>query len=251
MDRKLIEQYRLSLFGRMAMGVAHEVDNHLSVVIGFSEIIQIAASNTQKVTDSAGKILAAGERIAALIKRYSQYVRPHSPERECYAPAEMISDLLLFAKYDLGRNGSVVELPSPYPTGLLQGDRRDLALVILALLFNAAEAMAEKSGTISIGVSRDDAEWVFTISDMGPGIPRGSEEKVFEEDTPPGPSRSAPGWGCPSRGASSPMRGERSGSRTPPAGDAWRRSACPSNRGSRPAGWTGTWRITSSGRSTS
>jgi signal transduction histidine kinase len=181
MDRKLIEQYRLSLFGRMAMGVAHEVDNHLSVVIGFSEIIQITASNTQKVMDSAGKILTAGERIAGLIKRYSQYVRPHSPERECYAPAEMISDLLLFAKYDLGRNGSVVESPSSWPPGLIQGDRRDLALAILALLFNAAEAMAEKSGTISIGASRDDAEWVFTISDKGPGIPHGAEEKVFEE----------------------------------------------------------------------
>lgn len=197
MDRKLIEQYRLSLFGRMAMGVAHEVDNHLSVVIGFSEIIQITASNTQKVLDSAGKILSAGEKIAALIKRYSQYVRPHSPEREAYAPAELISDLLLFAKYDLGRGGNIVELPSSYPDGLIQGDRRDLGLAILALLFNAAEAMEEKGGAISIGVLRDDTAWVFSIADKGPGIPRGSEEKVFEEGYTTRPEPFRTGMGLP------------------------------------------------------
>ena len=37
MDRNVVERYRLALFGRMVMGVAHEVDNHLSVVLGFSE----------------------------------------------------------------------------------------------------------------------------------------------------------------------------------------------------------------------
>ena len=43
MDRNVVEQYRLALFGRMVMGVAHEIDNHLSVVLGFSELIQLAA----------------------------------------------------------------------------------------------------------------------------------------------------------------------------------------------------------------
>ncbi|MDO8944129.1 MAG: hypothetical protein Q7U75_13155, partial [Desulfobacterales bacterium] len=93
MDRKTIEVYRLSLFGRMAMGLAHEVDNHLSVVIGFAEIIQISASNEQKVLASAGKILTAGEKIAALVKQHSLYVRPHSPEREFFAPGEIIPEL--------------------------------------------------------------------------------------------------------------------------------------------------------------
>ncbi|NNG47801.1 MAG: hypothetical protein HKM86_11895, partial [Deltaproteobacteria bacterium] len=41
MDRKAIEQFRLALFGRIVMGVSHEVDNHLSVVLGFAELLQI------------------------------------------------------------------------------------------------------------------------------------------------------------------------------------------------------------------
>lgn len=181
MDRKRIEGYRLSLFGRMAMGVAHEVDNHLSVVIGFSEIIQISASNPQKVQDSAGKVLSAGEKITALIKQYSQYVRPHAPEPEHFAPGEMLADLLLFSRYDLGRGGAIVELPPSWPPGLIRGDRRDFGLAVLALLFNAAEAMTDGGGSISIGAAQHDEGWEITVSDRGPGIPPGFEEKVFEE----------------------------------------------------------------------
>ncbi|MBP2674763.1 MAG: hybrid sensor histidine kinase/response regulator [Deltaproteobacteria bacterium] len=163
------------------MGVAHEVDNHLSVVIGFSEIIQISVSNEQKVISSAGKILSAGERIATLIKQYSQYVRPHSLERDFFNPGDMIPELLLFSRYDLGRGGCIVNPPASYPPGRLHGDRRDIGLAFLALLFNGAEAMAEKGGELSIGASREAGEWVFSISDQGLGIPPGLEEKVFEE----------------------------------------------------------------------
>jgi signal transduction histidine kinase len=165
----------------MALGVAIEVDNYLSVVIGFSEIIRISASNPQKVHDGAGKVLSAGEKITALVKQYSQYVRPHAPESEYFAPGEMLADLLLFSRYDLGRGGAVVEMPISWPPGLIRGDRRDFGLAVLALLFNAAEAIADKGGSISVGASRKDGEWEITVSDNGPGIPEGSEEKVFED----------------------------------------------------------------------
>jgi signal transduction histidine kinase len=195
MDRKLVEVYRLSLFGRMVMGVAHEVDNHLSVVIGFSEIIQMTASNQQKVVDGAGKVLAAGEKIEALIKHFSHYVRPHTPDRDIFAPGDMISETLLFSRYDLGRSGGSVVAPATYPAGFLQGDRRDIGLALLALLFNGSEAMADKGGDLAIHVSRDDGGWVISVSDQGTGIPPGFEERIFEEGftTKPEPFRTGIG----------------------------------------------------------
>ena len=181
MDRKAIERYRLSLFGRMVAGVAHEVDNHLSVVMGFSELIQIAAGNEQKVRDGAGKILLAGEKTGAIIKHYSHYSRPHAPAREAFVPGEMIPEILVFARYDLGRNNVVFSAPGSFPPGLLHGDRRDLALALLALLFNGSEAMAESGGELALSVNRDDTGWEFLVTDRGPGIPPGQEERVFEE----------------------------------------------------------------------
>ena len=180
MDRNVVEQYRLALFGRMVMGVSHEIDNHLSVVLGFSELIRLAAGKEQKVWDGAGKILSAGEKIGAIVQQFSRYVRPHAPSPEPFVPGEMIPEILLFSRYDLGRGNVTVLPPLEVPPGILHADWRDFGLALLALLFNAAEAMSEKGGELSMRVSIDAAGWEFTVSDQGAGIPAGLEEKVFE-----------------------------------------------------------------------
>ena len=180
MDRDVVERYRLALFGRMVKGVAHEIDNHLSVVLGFSELIQLSAAKEQKVRDGAGKILSAGEKIGAIVQQFSRHVRPHAPSPEPFVPGEMIPEILLFSRYDLGRYNVTVLPPPEVPSGILHADRGDFGLAILALLFNAAEAMSETGGELSMRVSIDDAGWEFTVSDQGPGIPAGFEEKVFE-----------------------------------------------------------------------
>jgi len=197
MDRKVVEQYRLALFGRMVMGVAHEIDNHLSVVLGFSELIQLAAGKEQKVRDGAGKILSAGERIGAIVQQFSRYVRPHAPSPEPFVPGEVIPEILQFSRYDLGR-GNVAVLPmTEVPAGILHADRRDFGLALLALLFNAAESMSGTGGELAVRASIDDTGWQFTVSDHGDGIPAGFEEKVFEAGftTRTGPSHT--GMGLP------------------------------------------------------
>ena len=181
MERTSVERYRLALFGRMVMGVAHEVHNHLSVVLGFSELIQLAAGNEGKVRDGAVKILSAGEKTGAILQNYARYVRPHPPAPEPFVPGDVIPEILLFARYDLGRNDVVVSAQQDVSPGILHADRRDFGLVLLALLFNGSEAMAGKGGDLAIRVSRDSEGWEFTVTDQGHGIPAGLEEKVFEE----------------------------------------------------------------------
>jgi signal transduction histidine kinase len=180
MDRKVVEQYRLALFGRMVMGVSHEIDNHLSVVLGFSELIQVAVGKEQKVREGAGKILSAGEKIGAIVQQFSRHARPHAPSPEPFLPGEMIPEIYLFSRYDLGRDNVTVLPPPEVPPGVLHADRLDFGLALLALLFNAAEAMSETGGELSLKASIDAAGWEFAVSDRGPGIPSGFEEKVFE-----------------------------------------------------------------------
>lgn len=197
MDRGVVERYRLNLFGRMIMGVAHEVDNHLSVILGFAELIQIAAANEKKVSDGSGKILAAGDRINAIVKHFSGYVRPHDPFPEPFPPGELLPEILLFSKYDLGRGNVTVAFPDPPPTGLLQGDRRDFALALLALLFNGSEAMAATGGTLTLAVVRGERDWEFRVQDEGPGIPPEVLPRIFEEGFTTRPEGHHAGMGLP------------------------------------------------------
>ena len=180
MDRKFVEQYRLALFGRMVKGVAHEIDNHLSVVLGFSELIPLSAGKEEKVRNDAGKILSAGEKIGSIVQHFSRYARPHAPSPEPFVPAETLPEILLFSRYDLCRD-NVTLLPVPeVPPGVLHADRGDFGLALLALLFNAAEAMSGTGGELAVRVSVSEAGWQCTVSDQGPGIPAGLEEKIFE-----------------------------------------------------------------------
>ncbi len=181
MERRTIEQFRLSLFGRMIMGVAHEVDNHLSVVIGFSELIRMAAGVEKKCQDGAGKILAAGERVNRLMKNFSGYVRPHDPVPEPFAVSEMMADMFVFAKYDLGRGNVFLQFPENVPPGFIVGDRRDLALALICLLFNGAEAMEGCGGTLRLEVSRQGSTWEFLVADGGPGIPGDLLPRIFDD----------------------------------------------------------------------
>jgi len=114
------------------------------------------------------------------VQQFSRYVRPHAPSPEPFIPGEVISEILLFSRYDLGRD-NVTVLPTPeIPPGILHADRRDFGLALLAILFNAAEAMSETGGELAVRVSIDAAGWEFTVSDQGAGIPAGFEEKIFE-----------------------------------------------------------------------
>lgn len=181
MDRNGVENHRLALFGRMVTGVAHEVDNHLSVILGFAELIQISGGSEKKTLDGVAKILVAGEKINAIVRHFSQYVRPHRPFHERFSPSEAVQEGLLFSRYDLGRNNVVLALPERYPPVLLTGDRRDFVLILLALLFNGAEAMAAKGGTLRLDVFLRDGAWEFVVNDQGPGIPAELAPRIFEE----------------------------------------------------------------------
>jgi len=180
-DRKGVEQYRLALFGRMVMGVAHEVDNHLSVILGFAELIQIAGGAEKKAIDGAGKIIAAGEKINAIVKQFSQHVRPHAPLREPFVPGDVVAEVVLFARYDLGRGNVTVSTPQAFPSGLVTGDRRDFGLALLALLVNGAEAMAGRGGELGLSVANRGETFEFRVTDEGPGIPAEVLPRVFDE----------------------------------------------------------------------
>lgn len=181
MDRNHVENHRLALFGRMVAGVAHEVDNHLSVILGFAELIQISGGGEKKTLDGLAKILNAGERISGIIRHFSHYVRPHVPVRERFSPSEALREAFVFSRYDLCRNNVVLGLPESFPPALLTADRRDFILVLLALMFNGAESMSANGGTLRLDVFLTDGAWEFVVTDEGPGIPDDIAPRIFEE----------------------------------------------------------------------
>jgi signal transduction histidine kinase len=197
MDRKTVEQFRLALFGRMVMGVSHEVDNHLSVVLGFAELLQVMGREEKKALEGAGKILSAGEKIAAIIKQFSHYVRPHAPVAESFSLFTVLSEIVLFSRYDLGRGNVTLVMPATEGEGWMRGDSRDYALALLSVLLNGAEAMAGRGGALSVGAAVRDGFCHVTVSDRGTGIPQEIMPRIFEEGFTTKPDSLHSGMGLP------------------------------------------------------
>ncbi len=218
MERKVVEQYRLALFGRMVMGVSHEVDNHLSVVLGFAELLQVLGSGEKKALEGAGKILSAGEKIAAIIKQFSHYVRPHAPVAEPFSLSAVLSEIVLFSRYDLGRGNVTLVLPGQEAAVRMRGDSRDFALALLAVLLNGAEAMAGTGGTLTVGSARREGFCQVTVADEGPGISPAVLPRIFEAGFTTKPEPFHSGMGLPvARHIVSGMGGEIT-TENPPTG---------------------------------
>jgi signal transduction histidine kinase len=181
MDRKAVEQFRLALFGRIVMGVSHEVDNHLSVVLGFAELLQIMGTGEKKTLEGAGKILSAGEKIAEIIKHFSHYVRPHVPVVETFSLSAVLSELVAFSRYDLGRGNVTIVLPDEEAAVRMRGDSRDAGLALLSVLLNGTEAMAGKGGTLTVGATLREGFWHIGVADEGQGISPEIMSRIFEE----------------------------------------------------------------------
>lgn len=197
MNRNAVERYRLSLFGRLVMGVAHEVDNQLSVVLGFAELIQISGGADAKTAENAGKIFFAGDRIASIVKHFSHHVRPHPPADEAFSLGGLLPELILFARYDLCRGNVSLRLPPDLAEVRLRGDTRDFGLALLALLLNGAEAMSGAGGELAVGLQSRDGMWELSVADEGPGIPAGIAPRIFEEGFTTKPGDLHTGMGLP------------------------------------------------------
>jgi hypothetical protein len=74
-DDRLILRFRFYLFGRFILGVSYEVDNYLSDVLGFAELIKFNSSNEEKVIKSSERIINTASSFSRMIKKYSFYLR--------------------------------------------------------------------------------------------------------------------------------------------------------------------------------
>lgn len=179
-DERLISWFRFYLFGRFILGVSHEVDNYLSVVLGFAELIKINPSNEEKVIKSSEKIINSASSLSRMMKKYSFYLREQQEEDLIFDIRETIDELITFAGYDLKRNNVEIKTEMPDEGFLLRGNKRDFAFILINIMINASESMTSGGGCQTIELSRDEDNIVITVSDEGEGIPHGLSEKVFE-----------------------------------------------------------------------
>jgi len=189
MESQLRQTQKLESIGTLAGGVAHEINNPLTGIINYAQLIHDRIEDP-KLRDFAGGIIEEGNRVANIVKSLLSFSRQ---ENERHSPAAM-SDIV---DATLSLIGSVLRKDQIQLTVVISPDlpllrcrSQQIQQVLLNLLTNARDALNERYPehdenkilqVVVDVIKREDQSWIRTVvEDHGSGIPANIVERIFD-----------------------------------------------------------------------
>jgi PAS domain S-box-containing protein len=196
----LAQSEKLAAMGELLAGVAHELNNPLSVVLGYASIL-VKLARDGAADPRVEKIRQAAERCARIVKNFLMLGRQHAPESARVDLNGLVRDTLEMLAYPLRIDTIEVALDLADGMELLWADPHQLQQVITNLVTNAHHAMREIRGprrlTIATGFDGGSARASLVVTDTGPGIPSDVERRLFEPFYTTKPLGQGTGLGLP------------------------------------------------------
>jgi two-component system NtrC family sensor kinase len=180
-QQQLVQSEKLSAIGKFVAGVAHELNNPLTAVVGFSEVLKHATVDG-KSRQYSETILKAALRCKRIVQSLLSFARREQPERKLVSLNTLIEMALEIVGYSL-RTGNievVTQLEPRLPLVLV--DTSQIQQVLLNIINNAQEAIEAggRAGRIQIVTETRTPNVLISIQDNGPGIPREHLRRIFD-----------------------------------------------------------------------
>lgn len=182
MQSKLLQTEKMAAVGQLASGIAHELSNPLTSIMGYAQLL-LGEKPRRGHGEEAKMIFDEAERARRIVKNLLSFARPAKTERTRADINEIIERAIALREYELKlRNIEVKrELQSGLPPTM--ADPNQLQQVVLNLIVNAEQAIAEnQSRGIIVVRSRQTSTQriVIEVCDSGPGIPAEISSRIFD-----------------------------------------------------------------------
>ncbi len=181
MQAHLLKSEKLAAVGKLAAGVAHEINNPLTGVLTNSSLMLQDLPEDHPWRDDVQTIVNETLRCRRIVKGLLDFARQTKPQRTLLDMNQVVQDVLSLVRNQASfRNITIsVSLPNDLPTVLADGDQ--MRQVVLNIVLNAAEAMAD-GGELRVTSRPAPGERgvELRISDTGAGIPDEVKAKLFE-----------------------------------------------------------------------
>jgi PAS domain S-box-containing protein len=185
---ELAHANRVATMGQLSASIAHEINQPIAAAVanasGALRFLQAQPPNLEEVRDALGCVVDNGGRAAAVIARIRELVKKAPQQKEDLEINEAIKEVLALTRGEMVKNGVSLRVRLAENLPAIHGDRVQLQQVILNLLINAVDAMAEASeGPRELLISTEKADSggvLVAVRDSGPGIDLERAEQLFE-----------------------------------------------------------------------
>ena len=171
---------RLASIGELAAGIAHELNNPLTSVVGFSQLI-LEGEVPPEIRDDLTVVNNEAQRAAKIVKNLLTFARKHSPVKQSNQINDCINEVLSLRAYELKcQNIKVISrLDADLPRVMF--DYFQMQQVFINLIINAEFFMvrAHNGGTLIITTEKSDGIIRISIADDGPGITQDDLNHLF------------------------------------------------------------------------
>ncbi len=186
-ERRELEQKaqlasRLASVGELASGVAHEINNPLTGVIGYAHLLLTRKDISRDVKHDLEIINEGAQRVAGIVKKLLSFARQTKPEQRYININELIRNTLELRAYELAANNIKVTLQLTRDMPMTIADPGQLQQVFLNLIINAETEMkaAHDKGRLLIKTERMNSTLRISFKDNGPGIAKDNLETIFD-----------------------------------------------------------------------
>jgi PAS domain S-box-containing protein len=180
MQEQLIMTERLASIGELASGIAHELNNPLTSVIGFSQLL-MERNTTDDIREDLGLVYSEAQRAAGIVKNLLTFARKHSPVEQLSQINNVIEDVLRLRAYEQRVNNIGVDKRFASDLPEIMVDYFQMQQVFLNIIINAEYFMTQEHnrGTLTITTERFDNIVRISFADDGPGISKENLRRIF------------------------------------------------------------------------
>jgi two-component system NtrC family sensor kinase len=172
LQAKLAHSEKMATIGRLVSGVAHEVNNPLAAILGFTDLLMENPQVPASAREDLQIILQETQRTKEIVQDLLSFARQRPVQRELVHVNAILRQTIKLRSYDFASHGVEVTEAFAEPLGGAIGDSQQLQQVFLNILNNAYDAVQEtgRRGSICIRTQRSGASIEVLIGDNGTGI---------------------------------------------------------------------------------